>query len=53
MDIQSLINGLADQLRGNTPPTATNNVFNRFYGNFYVPDYSVKAYKASTYSFKK
>ena len=31
-----------------TPPSAVNNVFNRFYGNFYVPDESVEAYKAAT-----
>ena len=31
-----------------TPPSAVNNVFNRFYGNFYVPDDSVEAYKAAS-----
>ena len=35
-------------LKAKTPPTAVNDVFNRFSGNVYVPDDSVDSYKAAT-----
>ena len=40
--------GCAVILKANTPPAATNSVFNSFYGKFYVPDDSVSAYKVAT-----
>lgn len=45
---QNVPSGCSVILKATTPPTATNNVFNRFYGKFYVPDKSIEAYKAAT-----